>query len=370
MRYWSGRLIGAGLAAAVLSAVALTGTVLTGTAAASDNSDDVVTVPVSFQVSNVNQSKVACSSDGRRYTVRGNIVAPRSALSGGDRAGSSLTIYTHGLSYNGESFFHFTDVPGYDYVTEQARNGHASLEFDLPGYGDSDVLSDGHQLCYGSEATIIHQMIGQLRSGHYDTDGDDPVAFHKIALAGHSAGGFTAQAEAYSFHDIDALIIMSFADQGFSPLLLETTGVTTLRCTLGGDPKPGDPGTTGYAYFGQTDADYRAGHLHNTDPEVARAATENRVKDPCGRIGSAVPNAASDIALLATVHVPVLLVYGQNDALFQDNPIGTPLQKLHYLGSHDVHDIFLPNTGHALTLERTAPQMREQVSDWLDRHGL
>ncbi|HEV7787404.1 MAG TPA: hypothetical protein VGP05_00205 [Pseudonocardia sp.] len=39
-------------------------------------------------------------------------------------------------------------------------------------------------------------------------------------------------------------------------------------------------------------------------------------------------------------------------------------------GSNDVSDIFLPNTGHALTLERTAPQMREQVSDWLDRHGL
>jgi pimeloyl-ACP methyl ester carboxylesterase len=362
MRNWAARLIGAVAAAGALSTV-----VLIGTAAANDNSDDIVTVPVSFQVSNVNHSKVACTSDGRRYTVRGNIVAPRSVLSGDHPA---LTIYTHGLSYNGESFFHFTDVPGYDYVTEQAKNGHASLEFDLPGYGDSDVLKDGHQLCYGSEATIIHQMIGQLRSGHYDTDGEDPVAFRKIALAGHSAGGFTVQAEAYSFHDIDELIVMSFADQGFSPLLLTTTGVTTLRCTLGGDPKPGDPGTTGYAYFGQTDADYRAGHLHNTDPDVAAAATENRVKDPCGRIGSAVPNAASDIALLATVHVPVLLVYGQNDALFQDNPIGTPLQKLHYLGSHDVHDIFLPNTGHALTLERTAPQMREQVSDWLDRHEL
>ena len=367
MRNWSGRLVGAGIAAALLSGVVLTGTVFTGTAAATDNSDEVVTVPVSFEVSNVNQSKVVCSSDGRRYTVHGNIVAPRSALSGGDPA---LTIYTHGLSYNGESFFHFTDVPGYDYVTEQARNGHASLEFDLPGYGDSDVLKDGHQLCYGSEATIIHQMIGQLRSGHYDTDGVDPVAFRKIALAGHSAGGFTAQAEAYSFHDIDALIIMAFADQGFSPLLLTTTGATTLRCTLGGDPKPGDPGTTGYAYFGQTDADYRAGHLHNTDPDVARAATENRVKDPCGRIGSAIPNAVSDIALLATVRVPVLLVYGKNDALFQDNAAGTPLQKLHYLGSSDVQDIFLPNTGHALTLERTAPQMREKVSDWLDRHGL
>jgi pimeloyl-ACP methyl ester carboxylesterase len=360
MGNWPARLIGSSLVAVVFCAVLLTGT------AAADESGDVVTIPVSFQVRNVNQSKVACTSDGERYTVHGNIVAERSVLSA-DRP--SLTIYSHGLAYTGESFFHFTQVPGYDYVTEQAEKGHASLEFDLPGYGDSDSPRDGHQICYGSEATIIHQMIGQLRSGRYDADGANPVAFHRIALAGHSASGFTVQAEAYSFHDIDALIVMAFADQGFSPLLLSTTAQTMLRCTLGGDPKPGDARSTGYAYFGQTDADYRAGHLHNTDPEVAKVATAHRVKDPCGRLGSAIPNAASDVALLATVRVPVLLVYGKNDALFQDNPVGTPLQKAHYLGTSDVTDIFLPNTGHALTLERTAPEMRERVSDWLCRHG-
>ena len=358
MRSWSARLIASGLVALVLSAA-----VLTGTASAAD---EVVELPVSFQVDNVNQAKVACQADGRRYTVRGKIVAPRSALAGEHR---SLTIYSHGLSYTGANFFHFTDVPGYDYVSELAKKGHASLVFDLPGYGKSDPVPDGRQICYGSEATIIHQMIGQLRSGGYHADGQEPVSFQKIALAGHSASGFTVQAEAYSFHDIDALIVMAFADQGFGPLLLTTTAQTLTRCSVGGESKQGDAGTTGYAYFGQTPADYRAGHLHNTDPKVADAATANRVKDPCGRLGSAVPNAASDIALLATVRVPVLLVYGHNDALFQDNPAGTRLQRAHYVGSDDVTDIFMPDTGHALTLERNAPALRAQVSDWLAGRG-
>ncbi|GAA5163005.1 alpha/beta hydrolase [Pseudonocardia eucalypti] len=329
-------------------------------------SDDVVKVPVSFEVTNSNESKVACTSDGRRYTVRGLIVAPRSALSGDHGA---LTIYSHGLSYTGQSYFHFTDVPGYDYVTEQAKAGHASLAFDLPGYGASDVVKDGHDICSGSEATIIHQMVGQLRSGRYHADGHDAVSFKKIALAGHSASGLTAQAEAYSFHDIDALIVMAYADQGFSPRLLATTAQTLTRCTLGGEPKKDSPGTTGYAYFGQTDEDYRSEHLYDTDPDVAEAATANRVKNPCGRIGSVAATVASDVALLAAVHVPVLLVYGQNDALFQDNAVGTRRQKAHFVGSGDVTDVFLPGTGHAQTLGRSAPKMRAAVSDWLAARG-
>lgn len=358
---WSARLLlGSGLAAA-LSAL-----LVTGTAVASPDSDDVVKVPVSFEVTNVNESKVPCSADGKRYTVNGTLAAPRSVL---HEDNPSLTIYSHGLAYTGRSFFEFTEVPGYDYIGEQAEAGHASLAFDLPGYGRSDAVPDGHDICYGSEATIIHQMVGKLRSGDYRAEGEDAVRFHRIALAGHSASGFTAQAEAYSFHDIDALIVMAFADQGFSPLLLTTAGQTLVRCTLGGDPEQGAPHTTGYAYFGQSDADYRAGHLHNTDPDVARAATEHRVKDPCGRLGSAIPNAVSDNALLATVSVPVLLVYGHNDALFQDNPAGTRLQRAHFVGSKDVTDIFLPDTGHALTLERTAPRMRHEVSEWLNKRG-
>jgi pimeloyl-ACP methyl ester carboxylesterase len=337
------------------------------TGAAADEPDDVVDVPVSFTVRNVNESKVPCPADGREYTVRGNLVAPRAVLDGD--APRALTLYLHGLSHTGDSFFHQQDVPGYDYVAEQAEAGHASLSFDLPGYGESEPLPDGRQLCYGSEATIIHQMIGQLRSGDYAVDKGEPATFDRFALAGHSAAGFTAQAMAYSFDDLDALIVLAFADQGLTPATLAESVRTNAVCLPGGEPQVGEPDTTGYAYFGQSEEEFRDLQFHNAEPEVVAAATAVRPKDPCGRVGSAPQNIVTDTALLATVDIPVLLVYGEDDEIFDSGPLGTPLQKSRYTGSDDVADVFLPDTGHALTLERTAPQMRGIVSDWLGERG-
>ncbi|MGQ0576956.1 MAG: alpha/beta hydrolase [Pseudonocardia sp.] len=348
-------------AAAAIVAVGLAAPV--GAAAAADG---VVDVPVEFTVRNVNESKVPCEADGAQYVVRGSLVAPASALTGD----GALMLYLHGLSYTGDTFFHLRDVPGHDHATKMAEAGHASLVFDLPGYGASDTVPDGAKLCYGSEATIIHQMIGQLRSGGYTAKGRDAVAFDRIGLTGHSAGGFTAQAVAYSFpEDLDALMIFAFADQGLTPTTLMETRKTGSICAAGGEPKIGEPETTGYAYFGQTDADFRAAHFHAPDAQAQPLAVERRPKDPCGRAGSAPPNIATDTALLGTVDQPVLLVYGEEDAIFDSGPAGTRAQKMRYAGTDDVTDVFLPGTGHALTLERSAPQLRATVSGWLGDRG-
>jgi len=77
MRNWSVRLVGAGIVAVVLTGVLLsgvvfTGTALTGTTAATDNSDDVVTVPVSFQVTADGESqRKAGNTDSRPISTPG-----------------------------------------------------------------------------------------------------------------------------------------------------------------------------------------------------------------------------------------------------------------------------------------------------------
>ncbi|HYF27789.1 MAG TPA: hypothetical protein VD931_18750, partial [Baekduia sp.] len=63
---------------------------------------EVVDVPVAFGVVNVNRSRVPClpGPDGRPYTVRGTLVAPRSVL----RERRAVTLYAHGLSYASHFF--------------------------------------------------------------------------------------------------------------------------------------------------------------------------------------------------------------------------------------------------------------------------
>jgi pimeloyl-ACP methyl ester carboxylesterase len=74
-----------------------------------------------------------------------------------------------------------------------------------------------------------------------------------------------------------------------------------------------------------------------------------------------------DQLLLATVRVPVLLLWGANDALFPP-PAGT-LQRLHFLGSRDVTQVQIPDTGHAVTLERSHLTLIADMSAWLGARG-
>ncbi|MFC8182271.1 hypothetical protein CH293_17915 [Rhodococcus sp. 14-2470-1b] len=53
---------------------------------------NVVDVPVSFTVRNVNDTAVPCSADGRTSTVRGHLTAPAAGI------GSAVTLYEHGIA--------------------------------------------------------------------------------------------------------------------------------------------------------------------------------------------------------------------------------------------------------------------------------
>lgn len=59
---------------------------------------------------------------------------------------------------------------------------------------------------------MAHQVVLALRSGKYQADGRTAPPSRKVALAGHAYGGQIAQVEAYSFGDIDGLIVLAYAD--------------------------------------------------------------------------------------------------------------------------------------------------------------
>jgi pimeloyl-ACP methyl ester carboxylesterase len=320
-----------------------------------------VELPVSFEVTNSNTSRVPCPSDGRSYTVSGHLVAPEAELGSGSR---TVTLYLHGLGY-GEFYWRFQAVPGYDFAGAQARDGHASVVIDRLGY-DSSGHPGGRDSCTGSEADIAHQIVGALRSGSYRIGTGDGVPFSRVALAGHSLGAVISQVEAYSFADIDALVITAYADQGQTPLLLSESATTGRVCAAGGQAAEGG-GPGGYAYFGQTPEDSRAMMYHNASPPVIAAAGALRNLDPCGLIGSMPQTQLVNQVELGSVTVPVLIVCGSEDAIFGAD--GCSRQQDHYSGSPDVSTVVIGGTGHALALERTRKRFQVAVSTWLDARG-
>jgi pimeloyl-ACP methyl ester carboxylesterase len=317
----------------------------------------VKTTPVTFTVNIQNTSLVPCLGAGSGpATIAGTLVAPKPLP-------PNVTLYLHGLGF-GRWFWHFDPGSDLDFATKLAEQGHASVFIDRLGYGDSD-RPDGNQSCIGVQADIAHQIIGQLRTR---------FSFSKVALAGHSAGGAVAEVAAYSFPDVDAAIVVSYADQGASADTLLAFLQGGGECLSSSDH---------YGHFGQTDADF-AHLMFNTprpttgklplldsdptaDPSVIAAVTAMREPDPCGDYNSIPAEIAFSQLLLSQIRTPVLQVCGDKDAVFP--PPACDLQALHFLANPQFTHLTIAGAGHAITLGTTAAAFRDGVSCWLSDHG-
>src|SRR3954464_4508863 len=280
------------------------------------SSSDIVDVPVSFSVHNTDGSRHPCPSDGKTYVVRGHLTGPRAAIDG--PAPRAVTLYYEGFDA-GEWNWRFRTVPGYDFATELAKLGHASVTIDQVGYGASGH-PQGNDTCVGAQADIAHQIVGQLRSGAYSAQGRSPVAFSKVVFGAHDVGGAMAELEAYSYHDIDGLMVFTFQNQGFTPFVLGIAADASARCAAGGEPAyPGGPG--GYVFSPQLDDWPKL--MPNSDPAVIAGAIASRQRNPCGILPSNgetitlnFAGATTGTMGLGEIDVPVLLALGALDPVF------------------------------------------------------
>ena len=318
----------------------------------------VVRRAVTFPVRNVDRSGLPCTSDGAAYEVKGHLVEPETS-----RSPRSTTLYLHGLGF-GEFLWSLAAAPRFDYAAALARSGHASVVVDRLGYGASGH-PEGNQTCLGADADVAHQIVGELRSGDYVAEGSEAPRFDRVALAGHDIGGLIANIEAFSFGDIDGLAVLGHTPQ-VSRRTFEQFYVNRTVCEAGGEPQAtGGPG--GYAYFGQTAAEFRESVFHSVEPAVSNLATQLRGRDPCGDTASIIDALVLELKSLSRVKVPVLLVCGRQDATTPD--FACPFLKRRYAGSGDVSLAFIRGAGHALPLERRAPAFRRRISRWLDAHS-
>lgn len=329
------------------------------TAGAAQAAPELVDLPISFEVANTNTSGVSCSVDGKPYVVRGHLTGPASALSGDARPDG--TLYLHGLEL-GEWFWRMP-VVGDGYTREMAGKGHVSVTIDRLGYNASGHPG-GMQSCVGGQADIAHQIVQHLRAGSYT--GSIHPRFGKVALVGHSLGGAIAQVEAYSYGDVDAVGVLSYADLAFSPSVVLTSATWGPKCLLGGTRS--EAGQAGYAHLTRNDADYRKNFLANTPAAALPEATAQHDLNPCGDLLSAVPAAAVNGLRIAQIDVPVLVMAGDRDLVFDVERV--KLQSHLYLGSPDTTLRVVKGATHGITLEPTAARFVDEIDAWLRRSGI
>jgi pimeloyl-ACP methyl ester carboxylesterase len=213
---------------------------------------------------------------------------------------------------------------------------------------------------------VLHQIITAIRHGRYKLGARKAPRFPRVVVAGHDLGGEIAEVEAYSYSDVNGLMILDFADAGLTPTLGQWSAQGFQDCSKGGEPaRPGGPG----AYFDlgpPTDQLKRLAFV-NADPALVAKVVKYRRHNPCGDLTSAPPGFSADMAHLGEVKVPVLIAAGGNDVAFSSD--GVRRQRSFFTGSKDVTVAILAKTGHFPMFERTAPQFRGIVSRWLGRHA-
>ncbi|MFN2617787.1 MAG: alpha/beta fold hydrolase [Thermoleophilaceae bacterium] len=329
----------------------------------------VVDLPVAFKVKNTNTSAMPCPSDGAEYTVRGELVGPRSAL---DRPKSrAVTVYLHGINVGGY-MWRLPGFPQFDLPSALAELGHVSLVIDELGYDRSDH-PNGLQACFGSQADITHQIVQELRNRDYAVSGGSPTSFQKVMLGGHDVGALIADIEIYSYHDVDGLIHLTWADQGFTQEA-ETNYADLLPiCASGGQPAEQGPpdrddpagGPSGYVQF-LSDATIRE-EQPNVDSAVVDRLMRLVNRNPCGE-EFGIPEAAQiNPQKLPEIHVPVLYGYGELEFLWTQDGLAQEAQL--FSGSRDLTTVVFRNTGHFPQFSRNASVFQSTVADWLRAHG-
>ena len=323
---------------------------------------ELLDVPVAFEVENVNRTSVPCQPDGKRYTIAGHLMAPRSAL----ETGRGVTVFLHGIEIS-DAYFRYRGVPGYDFQAELAELGHATIVVDRLGHGESGLPPAGAS-CVGSQADIAHQLVDLARAGNYRLGGGNGRAFGKVALAGHSFGSYMAEIAAMTFRNQDALVLMAFAAEGIDLALLgdrQSRGEAG-TCTAGGglEKRPGAP--TGYAFLWPDRDTWNADTFGNADPRIAEESEDLRERSPCGDINSSVPASFTEPPQYNRITTPVLMLFGRQDKLFP--PPAGERHRQFFTGSSDVmlHEF---EGGHTLMLQRTAPEVRAKLSAWLQARG-
>jgi pimeloyl-ACP methyl ester carboxylesterase len=297
----------------------------------------IAEVPVSFKVTNSNTTAVSCSSDGKDYTVKGHIVAPAAALD----SPSAATLYLHAVTW-GEYYWRLKNPAGYDYASQLAELGHVSVTIDRLGYGESGRPA-GHGTCFGSEADVAHQIVQQLKSGQYSADGHAPVSFEKVFIGGASVGGLTSNIEAFTYKDVAGVINYGWGDHEVTPYAFEEYNKARGRC-LGG----GDSSTPEYTPFARDTQDK---FYYNTAEQDVRAAVPKSHADPCGQLESIPPAIFTDVNHVGEITVPVLVIFGTGDAIFDPN--AAQHAKDRYKGSKSVTLYQPKDASHYPLVEKT-----------------
>jgi len=276
-----------------------------------------------------------------------------------------VDVLTPGATYDRTYWNWPVDPALYSYEDKTLATGRATFDYDRIGTGaSSHPLST--EITISSEAYVLHQIVTWLR---------DSLGYAEVNLVGHSLGSVISIEEAGRYHDVSRVVLTGL-------LHLPDVGVgfaSTLLSLL--YPADDDPQFIGQdldpGYLTTIPGD-RAADFYSSSADPAVVAYDEAHKDVV---------AATDLATLATtwalppgvnlsdqITAPVLVVVGQEDAIFCTDP---PLldcadqakllanEAPYYARAASLTVYSIPDTGHDVALHPSADESFGLINQWI-----
>jgi pimeloyl-ACP methyl ester carboxylesterase len=274
---------------------------------------------------------------------------------------TTLQLAIPGFTYN-HSYWDFAYQPEqYSYLRRAAQAGYTTLLFDRLGTGDSSK-PPALLLDVPTHAWVVHQLVTKLHAGQIGG-----TAFPKIVLIGHSLGAATAEVEASTYHDVNAVVASDWLHLplGLSiPDVLATMAPVHLTTPRFANRPLGYlttlPGARARNFYQAGDADPQ---VISIDEATKDTGTENEV----------ITVALTLPATTQGITVPVLLATGENDTLFcgpatpcADAKTLKVREGLFFSHPACLTTYVLPAAGHDINLHRNAPDWFSAATNWIN----
>jgi pimeloyl-ACP methyl ester carboxylesterase len=276
---------------------------------------------------------------------------------------SELQILVHGAGHDRRYWDWPVGRDRYSYVEWAAARGIATLTIDRIGCGaSSKPPSDLNTIA--AQAQILSQIAAQARSG---LPGTRP--FQRVVLVGHSLGSVVSGCAAGSGADVDAVVLT-----GYLPVDAGSDAGEALVARVFAPAAEGLPYLTGLVDDGyltpRPDARGQLGFwAPQADPSIIAAdallaSTVTRTE----LLGAAAAGRA-----VRSGGAPTLVIVGQYDALLFSPLNGQNCydKVSEVAAACPAHFDFkvVPDSGHNLTLHRSAHFFYQIANDWLDERA-
>jgi pimeloyl-ACP methyl ester carboxylesterase len=289
-----------------------------------------------------------------RYEVAATLCSP------GSTRGRTLQVLVSGAGFDQ----HYWDFPyrpeRYSYVRAATRADYATLNLDRLGSGASEY-PPAAEVTVASDAFVLHQILGMVRTGRLAW-----LGFGRVVTVGFSVGAATAIQEAATYGDSDGVVVTGFLHHA-GPLIGSFGSVIHpaaddpmfARRHLPAGYLTTRPGARGRFFF----------NADTTDPKALEADERLKSTFTAGE-GDGFAAVLRDSELSRAIQVPVLVVVGERDGLFCDDPVcsAATSEYQHYSPTAQLQVSIVPDAAHALNQHRNARDVFATIRTWTDTH--